>query len=300
VSPCRRVPRVRGSLRGPVQGPDLSCWDQFLCLACPAQRTGRAPGYSSLPPVASPSSTNGGSAHRGAQHARPSNEVGLAESSPTFPGLIATGAGPLCDRNLRGRTRADGLRPDATVIDLVWRCPWATFRKRKGPVELHHAADLRGTSRPAVHHARRCTMSHLTPWVEAGANLRVRPGYLIRPLGPPAPGAGLFVTAASGTSVPVTSTRVPSTHHRGRLRSDHSALRLLQQAGYPDRLRRIRYFDRRAAQSGSSFLTNNLHTCPVDDRPASTSAGGRSNCSSSGLKQHLRIKPFFTGPPRMR
>jgi hypothetical protein len=186
---------------------------------------------------------------------------------------------------------------DSTTIDLCLSLfPWATFRKRKGALKLHTLLDLRGNipsviivTPGSVHDVN--ILDELI--IEAGALYILDRGYIDF--------ARLYRIHQRGAFF---VTRAKVTLSRRRLYSrtvDKSTGIQCDQIivlkgyyarkDYPDKLRRIRYFD---ATSGKTFvfLTNNFVL------PATTIADlyrcrWQVELFFKWIKQHLRIKAFY-------
>lgn len=186
---------------------------------------------------------------------------------------------------------------DSTTIDLCLTLfPWAQFRKRKSAVKLHTLLDLRGSiptlviiTSGRVHDTK--IMDQIP--METGAFYIMDRGYLdfVR-LHRMHLSSAFFVTRAIKRlafrrlySWPVDKT--------AGLRCDQTVVLTgpLSKEKYPDKLRRIRFFD---AETGNTyvFLTNNFQL------PALTIAElyrhrWRVELFFKWIKQHLRIKAFF-------
>jgi len=174
--------------------------------------------------------------------------------------------------------------------------PWATFRKRKGAVKLHTLLDLRGSiptvcfiTPGAVHDVN--LLDQLA--IEAGALYIFDRAYLdFARLYRLHQAKGFFVTAGQAElPIPVSRLAARRSHDRSRLRPDHPALRLLQQAGLPERLRRIRFFDAKHRR-WLVFLTNNV-TLPALTIAQLYKCRWQVELFFKWLKQHLRIKAFY-------
>ena len=186
---------------------------------------------------------------------------------------------------------------DSTTIDLCLTLfPWAQFRKRKSAIKLHTLLDLRGSiptlviiTSGRVHDTK--VMDQIP--METGAFYIMDRGYLdfVR-LHRMHLSSAFFVTRAIKRlafrrlySLPVDKTT--------GLRCDQTVVLTgpLSKEKYPDKLRRIRFFD---AETGNTyvFLTNNFQL------PALTIAElyrhrWRVELFFKWIKQHLRIKAFF-------
>ena len=186
---------------------------------------------------------------------------------------------------------------DSTTIDLCLSLfPWARFRKRKGAIKLHTLLDLRGNipsfiriTEGKVHDVN--ILDELIP--EPGAFYIMDRGYIdFARLYTLAQCLAFFVTRAKTNlkfrrlySHPVDKTtglRCDQTIVlTGVNTSDH----------YPEKLRRIRYFDAESPKT-LTFLTNNFVS------PALTIARlykcrWQVELFFKWIKQHLRIKSFY-------
>jgi len=186
---------------------------------------------------------------------------------------------------------------DATIIDLCLSLfPWAKFRNRKGAIKLHTLIDLRGNI-PAfivITHGKVHDVMILDDLIiEAGAIYIMDRGYLDF--------ARLYrIHRASAFFV----TRAKSNFKFKRLYSnkvDKSTGVQCDQVivltgfyakkDYPDKLRRIRYYD---AENNKTlvFLTNNF-TLPTLTIAKLYRCRWQVELFFKWIKQHLRIKAFY-------
>lgn len=186
---------------------------------------------------------------------------------------------------------------DATIIDLCLSLfPWAKFRNRKGAIKLHTLIDLRG-SIPAfviITHGKVHEVTVLDDLIiEAGAIYIMDRGYLdFRRLHRIGQSSAFFVTRAKSNFKfkRLYSNRVDKS-------TDVQCDQIIVLTGfypkkdYPDKLRRIRYYD---AENNKTlvFLTNNF------ELPALTIARlyrcrWQVELFFKWIKQHLRIKAFY-------
>jgi transposase len=186
---------------------------------------------------------------------------------------------------------------DASTIDLCLSLfPWAKFRKRKGAVKLHTLLDLRGNiptlviiTEGKVHDVN--ILDDLM--VEAGAIYLMDRGYLdYARLYKIHLASAFFVTRAKSStryrrlySCPVDKTTNIQCDQIIAF-ANHYAKK-----DYPDRLRRIRYYD---AESHSRlvFLTNNF-TLPAPIIAKLYKCRWQVELFFKWIKQHLRIKKFY-------
>jgi IS4 transposase len=190
---------------------------------------------------------------------------------------------------------------DSTTIDLCLNLfPWARFRKTKAAVKMHTLLDIRG-SIPAfisitdgsVHDVN--VLDDLM--LEPGAFYLIDRGYLDfkRLYRINTAQAFFFTMAKSNTKVRRLYSR-PVDKSTG-LRSDQTVMLSVQKSSkdYPEKLRRIVYFDEETGKR-LTFLTNNF------ELPALTVAKlyklrWRVELFFKWIKQHLRIKSFYGQSP---
>jgi hypothetical protein len=278
----------------------FSCWDQFLCLAF-AQLTYRESlrDIQACLRVAQPKLYHMGFRSTVARNTLAhANEVRDWRIYADFAqGLIAI-ARPLYATDAFGvELTQTAYALDATVIDLCLALfPWAAFRKRKGAVKLHTLLDLRGNIP---------TVLFITPGrvhdvnildqlvVEAGAFYILDRGYLdfVR-LYRLHQAQGFFVTRAK-RNVRFRYLDSRPVDRRTGVYSDQT-IRLsgfYSKRGYPERLRRIRFFDAEK-RKWLVFLTNNF-TLPALQIAQLYKCRWQVELFFKWLKQHLRIKAFY-------
>jgi len=186
---------------------------------------------------------------------------------------------------------------DATTIDLCLALfPWATFRQRKGAVKLHTLLDLRGNiptvcfvTPASVHEVN--LLDRLV--IEAGAFYVFDRAYLdFARLHRLHQDHGFFVTRAKRNfrfryldSRPVDRSTGVASDQTIRLYGFYS------KQSYPERLRRIRYFDA-THRRWLVFLTNNF-TLPALTIAQLYKGRWQVELFFKWLKQHLRIKAFY-------
>ena len=186
---------------------------------------------------------------------------------------------------------------DATTIDLCLSLfPWAKFRQRKGAIKLHTLMDLRGSIPTLIFvtHGKVHEVNLLDDLlVEPGAIYILDRGYLDF--------ARLYKIHRSGAFFII---RAKSNFRFRRLYSQKAdkakgvqADQIIELHGYyarkdyPDRLRRVRYYDGEKKKR-LIFLTNNFIL------PATTIAElfryrWKIELFFKWIKQHLRIKAFY-------
>jgi transposase len=278
----------------------FSCWDQFLCLAF-AQLTFRESlrDIQACLRVAQPKLYHMGFrsvvARNTSAHA---NEVRDWRIYADFAqGLIATARSLYATEPFGVELEHTVYAFDSTTIDLCLALfPWATVRKRKGAVKLHALLDLRGNIP---------TVCFLTPAsvhdvnlldqvvIEAGAFYIFDRAYLdFARLYRLHQAKGFFVTRAKRNvryryldSRPVDRTTGVHSDQVIRLYGFYST------QSYPERLRRIRYFDT-AHRRWLVFLTNNF-TLPALTIAQLYKCRWQVALFFKWLKQHLRIKAFY-------
>ncbi|HZY30436.1 MAG TPA: IS4 family transposase [Candidatus Methylomirabilis sp.] len=278
----------------------FSCWDQFLCLAF-AQLTYRESlrDIQACLRVAQPKlyhmGFRGTVARNTLAHA---NEVRDWRIYADFAqGLIAT-ARTLYTSDPFGVELATTVYAfDSTTIDLCLALfPWATFRQRQGAVKLHTLLDLRGNI-PTVLFITPGTVHDVNLLdalgVEAGAIYIVDRGYLdFARLYRLHQALGFFVTRAKRNfrfryldSRPVDRTTGVHSDQIVRLYGFYS------HQGYPERLRRIRFFDPERRR-WLVFLTNNF-ALPAPTIAQLYKCRWQVELFFKWIKQHLRIKAFY-------
>jgi hypothetical protein len=186
---------------------------------------------------------------------------------------------------------------DATIIDLCLSLfPWAKFRNRKGAIKLHTLIDLRG-SIPAVviiTHGKIHEVTILDDLlIEPGAIYIMDRGYLdfVR-LHRIHQSSGFFVTRAKKN---FNFKRLYSNRADKKTGVQCDQIVVLQgfyaKKDYPDKLRRIRYYD---AESNKTlvFLTNNF-LLPAVTIAKLYRCRWQVELFFKWIKQHLRIKAFY-------
>ena len=186
---------------------------------------------------------------------------------------------------------------DATIIDLCLSLfPWAKFRNRKGAIKLHTLIDLRG-SIPAfviITHGKVHEVTILDELIiEAGAIYIMDRGYLdFGRLYKIHRSLAFFVTRAKSNFKfkRLYSNRVDKTTG---VRCDQVIILkgFYAKKDYPDKLRRIRYYD---AETNKTFvfLTNNF-TLPALTVTKLYRCRWQVEFFFKWIKQHLRIKAFY-------
>jgi len=186
---------------------------------------------------------------------------------------------------------------DATTIDLCLSLfPWAKFRRTKGAVKLHTLLDLRGNIPAFIHISdgklHEVNALDILP-LEAGAFYVMDRGYLdFTRLYSISQACAFFVTRGKSNlkcrrvySHPVDKTT--------GVVCDQSVLLtgFYQAKGYPDKLRRVKYYD---AENDKTlvFLTNNF-TLPALTIAELYRCRWQVELFFRWIKQNLRIKSFY-------
>jgi hypothetical protein len=186
---------------------------------------------------------------------------------------------------------------DATTIDLCLSIfPWAYFRTAKGAVRLHTLLDLRGNIPSFIHISdgklHEVNVLDIIP-LEAGAFYIMDRGYTdFSRLYAVTQASAFFVIRAKSN---LKSRRLYShpVDKSTRVVCDQSILlTVVKSAGdYPDKLRRVRYYD---AETNKTlvFLTNNF-LLPAVTIAQLYKQRWQVELFFKWIKQHLRIKSFF-------
>jgi len=286
--------------QGNYKVKNFSCWDQFLCLAF-AQLTYRE----SLRDIETCLRAAGEKLYHMGIRAKVSRNT-LAHANEIRDWRIYHDFARVLIKQARELHQNDPLKVqldqtayalDSTVIDLCLSLfPWAKFRKRKGAVKLHTLLDLRASipttvivTTGAVHDVN--IMDELF-W-EPGSIYVMDRGYVdFSRLFRIHQDSVFFVTRAKKNfrfqrlySHPVDKTT--------GLRCDQtvSLCGIHVKKDYPDKLRRIRYFDQPTNHS-LVFLSNNF-TLPALTIAQLYRCRWQVELFFKWIKQHLRIKAFY-------
>ncbi len=278
----------------------FTCWEQFLCMAF-AQLTYRESlrDIQACLRVAQPKLY-----HMGFRSLVARNPLAHANEvrdwriyADLAAGLITTARTLYVDEPFGVDLDQTVYALDATVIDLCLALfPWAKFRRRTAAVKLHTLLDLRGNIP---------TVLFITPGrvhdvnlldqlvVDAGAFYILDRGYVdFARLYRLHQALGFFVTRAKRNfrfryrdSRPVDRATGVHSDQFIRLYGFYS------HQSYPERLRRIRFFD---ADKGKwlVFLTNNF-TLPAVTIAQLYKCRWQVELFFKWIKQHLRIKAFY-------
>jgi hypothetical protein len=194
---------------------------------------------------------------------------------------------------------------DATTIDLCLSLfPWAQFRRRKSAVKLHTLLDLRGSIPTVVivtgGQIHEVNILDELIW-EAGAIYLMDRAYLdFRRLYRMHQSGAFFVTRAK-RRFDCRRLRSQAVDKRSGLRSDQivSLNNPIPKRGYPERLRRVHYYDA-LSQNRLVFLTNNFLLPPLTIAKL-YQCRWQVELFFRWIKQHLRIKAFYgTSPNAVR
>ena len=278
----------------------FSCWDQFLCMAL-AQLTYRE----SLWDIEACLRANQTKLYHMGIRGRVSRNT-LANANSVRDWRIYADFAHLLIRQARALYRDDEFSLalqqtvyalDATTIDLCLSLfPWAYFRKRKGAVKLHTLLDLRGNiptviiiTHGLIHEVN--ILDQLT--FEPGAFYLMDRAYLDFPrLHRLHLASAFFVTRARKRFDCQRLYSAPVDRTTGIMCDQIVTLtNPVPRAGYPDKLRRIRYFDPQQDRR-LIFLTNNFTLPPLTVAQLYRSRW-QVELFFKWIKQHLRIRKFY-------
>jgi hypothetical protein len=186
---------------------------------------------------------------------------------------------------------------DSTTIDLCLALfPWARFRRRKGAIKLHTLLDVRGSipsfikiTEGKVHDVN--ILDELL--AEPGSFYVMDRGYIdFTRLYRLAQGLAFFVTRAKSNLQFRRLYSHPVDRSTG-LQSDQTILLSgpLTSQQYPEKLRRVRYFDIEKEKK-LTFLTNNF-ILPALTVAQLYKSRWQVELFFKWIKQHLRIKAFY-------
>jgi hypothetical protein len=186
---------------------------------------------------------------------------------------------------------------DSTLINLCLSLfPWAKFRKRKGAIKMHTLLDLRGSipSLAIITHGKIHDVTILDQLTfEPGAFYIFDRGYLdFARLHKIHRASAFFVTRAKSNFQFKRLYSQPVDKSQGVQCDQIIVLKgFYVKKDYPDKLRRIRYFD--VAQNKEFvFLTNNF-TLPALTIAQLYHCRWQIELFFKWIKQHLRIKAFY-------
>jgi Domain of unknown function (DUF4372)/Transposase DDE domain len=286
--------------QGDYKLKSFSCWDQFLCMAF-AQLTYRE----SLRDIEACLRANQTKLYHMGIRGRVSRNT-LANANAVRDWRIYADFAQLLIKQARELYRHDEFSLalqqtvyalDATTIDLCLSLfPWAYFRKRKGAVKLHTLLDLRGNiptviiiTHGLIHEVN--ILDQLT--FEAGAFYLMDRAYLDFPrLHRLHLASAFFVTRARKRFDCQRLYSAPVDRSSGIMCDQIVTLtNPVPRAGFPDKLRRIRYFDPQQERR-LIFLTNNFTLPPLTVAQLYRSRW-QVELFFKWIKQHLRIKKFY-------
>jgi len=286
--------------QGDYKLKSFSCWDQFLCMAF-AQLTYRE----SLRDIEACLRANQAKLYHMGIRGRVSRNT-LANANSVRDWRIYADFAHVLINQARALYRNDEFSLalqqtvyalDATTIDLCLSLfPWAYFRKRKGAVKLHTLLDLRGNiptvviiTHGLIHEVN--ILDQLT--FEAGAFYLMDRGYLDFPrLHRLHLASAFFVTRARKRFDCQRLYSAPVDRTTGIMCDQIVTLsNPVPRAGYPDKLRRIRYFDP-LQDRRLIFLTNNFTLPPLTVAQLYRSRW-QVELFFKWVKQHLRIRKFY-------
>jgi hypothetical protein len=278
----------------------FSCWDQFLCMAF-AQLTYRE----SLRDIeACLRAQQTKLYHLGIRGQVSRNTLAHANSVrdwriyADFAQVLITHARALyVDDNFGVELAQTVYALDATTIDLCLALfPWAEFRKTKGAVKLHTLLDLRGNIPTVViiTHGKVHEVNILDQLsFEVGAFYVMDRAYLdFARLYKLHLASAFFVTRARKRFDFQRLYSQPVNRATGVICDQIVTLvNPVPRKGYPEKLRRIRYFDVQT-QKRLVFLTNNFSLPPLTIAQLYRSRW-QVELFFKWIKQHLRIKKFY-------
>jgi hypothetical protein len=186
---------------------------------------------------------------------------------------------------------------DATTIDLCLSIfPWAHFRETKGAVRLHTLLDLRGNIPSFIYISdgklHEVNVLDIIP-LEAGAFYIMDRGFLdFSRLHAITRASAFFVIRAKSNLKSYRLYSHPVDKSTGVVCDQSIILTVSKSAGdYPDKLRRVRYYD---AETGKNlvFLTNNF-LLPAITIAQLYKQRWQVELFFKWIKQHLRIKSFY-------
>lgn len=278
----------------------FSCWDQFLCMAF-AQLTYRE----SLRDIQACLRGNQQKLYHMGLRGKVSRNT-LAHANQVrdwhiyadFAQILITRARSLYAQEDFGLELEQTVYAfDATTIDLCLSLfPWAQFRRRKGAIKLHALLDLRGSIPTLVFvtHGKVHEINLLDELpIEPGAIYIFDRGYLdFARLYKIHQARAFFIIRAKSNFRFRRLYSQPVDKAKG-VQADQIILLhgFYARKDYPERLRRIRYFDAEQ-QRRMVFLTNNF-TLPAFTIAELFRCRWKIELFFKWVKQHLRIKAFY-------
>src|SRR6266581_3550010 len=298
--PAKAFHRCVKRYQGDFKLKTFSCWDQFLCMAF-AQLTYRE----SLRDIeACLRAQQTKLYHLGIRGQVSRNTLAHANSVrdwriyADFAQVLITRARALsADDSFGGELAQTVYALDATAVDLCLALfPWAKFRKHKGAVKLHALLDLRGSIPTVViiTHGKVHEVNILDQLsFEAGAFYVMDRGYLdFARLYKLHLASAFFVTRARKRFDFQRLYSQPVDRATGVICDQIITLvNPVPRKGFPEKLRRIRYFDSQKNQR-LVFLTNNF-SLPSLTIAQLYRSRWQVELFFKWIKQHLRIKKFY-------
>ena len=286
--------------KGNYKVKSFSCWDQFLCMAF-AQLTYRE----SLRDIEA--------CMRASQHKlyhmgirggisrntlANSNQVRDWRIYADFASILIEHARQLYKNDELGiKLKQTVYAFDSTTIDLCLSLfPWAKFRKHKGAIKLHTLLDLRGgiptcvvITHGNVHDVN--ILDHL--FVEPGALYIMDRGYLDFARLYSFTQASAFFVTRSKRNLNFKRLYSQAVDKSTGIQCDQIILlnNFYQRKDYPEKIRRIRYFDP-DKNKRLYFLTNNF-TLPALTIAELYRSRWKIELFFKWIKQNLRIKKFY-------
>lgn len=278
----------------------FSCWDQFLCMAF-AQLTYRESlrDIEACMRVAQQKLYHMGIRGRVSRNTLANaNQVRDWRIYADFAQvLIATARGLYANDKFGVELDDTVYALDSTTIDLCLSLfPWAKFRKKKGAVKLHTLLDLRGNipTLVIITHGKIQDVNILDDLiVEPGAIYVMDRGYLdFARLHTIHRCSAFFVTRAKSNIARKRLYSHPVDKSTG-LRCDQTVVlkNFYAKKAYPDKLRRIGYYDAEK-NNRLEFLTNNF-VLPALTITELYRCRWQVELFFKWIKQHLRIKSFY-------
>ena len=298
--PMKRFQRCVNRYRGNYKVKSFSCLDQFLCMAF-AQLTFRE----SLRDIEiCLRSMQKKLYHMGIRGKVSRNTLAKANENRDWriyadfaQSLIHSARQLYCDDEFGIDLKETVYALDSTTIDLCLSLfPWAKFRKRKGAIKLHTLLDLRGNiptcviiTPGKVHDVN--ILDELVP--EPGSFYVMDRGYIdFARLYSFAQSSAFFVIRAK-TNFKFRRLYSHSIDKSTGLKCDQTIVLTGSNSpqDYPDKLRRIRYYDH-DTNTNFVFLTNNF-TLPALTIAQLYKCRWQVELFFKWIKQHLRIKAFY-------
>jgi len=186
---------------------------------------------------------------------------------------------------------------DSTTIDLsLTLFPWARFRKHKAAVKLHSMIDLRGNiptfiwiTDGKVHDVNAIDLLLIEP----GAYYVVDRGYIdFARFYKIHQSQAFFITRPKSNTTMRRLYSAPVDKSKGILLDQTVMLTTFYSAkDYPEKLRRIRYYDKESKKK-LDFISNNF-TLPAESIAHLFKCRWQIELFFKWIKQHLRIKAFY-------